>query len=250
MALEWLHWVHCLKRKNLPSQFFFYPCTISYFHGNVWNNWCNFTWCIVQAAVLSIVEGQVWEPCPPPPSAWPFLNRIHKTKKQMQQTNVTNKQTKLTNIQTNKQTNEAGILLNHQLDSTLTKLIFFPVLQCLVTHMPLHICPLPCLRLCHAWAFAMPEGLKTMERGGMRSEGMLCHKRVSAGHIGGVGQARWNSKKVSGFYNGPAYITVRPTQSSSKLLQIHLSFWNIFCWIFFRLVLWNSKPVMSQTISL
>ena len=31
---------------------------------------------------------------------------------------------------------------------------------------------------------AMPEGLKTMEREGMRSEGMLCHKRVSDGHIG------------------------------------------------------------------
>ena len=48
--------------------------------------------------------------------------------------------------------------------------------------------------------FAMPDGLRTMGREGMRIEGMLCHKRVSDGHIG-VGQARWNSKKVSGLYN-------------------------------------------------
>ena len=61
--------------------------------------------------------------------------------------------------------------------------------------------------------FAMPEWVKTMEREGMRSGGMLCYKRVSDGHIG-VGQARWNSKKVSaaGLYNGMAYITVRSTQ--------------------------------------
>ena len=70
------------------------------------------------------------------------------------------------------------------------------ILQSLLTHMPPHKCPLPCLRGCEQW--------------GERIEGMLCHKRVSDGHIG-VGEARWNSKKVSGLYNGPAYITVTST---------------------------------------
>ena len=56
------------------------------------------------------------------------------------------------------------------------------ILQSLLTHMPPHKCPLPCLRGCGQW--------------GERIEGMLCHKRVSDGHIG-VGEARWNSKKVS-----------------------------------------------------
>ena len=99
--------------------------------------------------------------------------------------------------------------------------------------------------LCHAWG-AEDNGERGHEKWGGSCEGMLCHKRVSDGHIGGVGQARWNSKKVSGLYNGPAYITVRPTQSSSKLLQIQISFRIFFAEFHVGWCQWQANQYLAK----
>ena len=147
MALEWLHRLHCLKRKNSPAQFFFYP--ISYFHGNVWNNWCNFTWCIVQAVVLAIV----WEPCPPKPSAWPFLNQALSSSSFVLIRNT---------------------FLSWAIHGAVTRFCNLWSLTC--PHIN---------ALCHAWG-AEDNGERGHEKWGGSCEGMLCHKRVSDGHIGGL----------------------------------------------------------------
>ena len=65
----------------------------------------------------------------------------------------------------------------------------------------------------------------------------------------GVGQARWNSKKVSGLYNGPAYITVRPTQIQTVSYK-YISFGNIFVLNISRLFLMNSKPAKQLVYKL